>query len=497
MQKLALDTLDLAVQRGASYADVRAVERRTEDLPVKNGHPERSTLEESAGLGVRILVDGAWGFAASSDLSSEALATTVERALETARAACAARFWRPGHIQIEPLQLLPRPGEVGVYATPVERDPFAVPIEARLALLIACCEAMQRRPAVRVAQAHLSLYREHKWFMSSEGSHLEQTIVETGGGLAATAVGDGGVFQRRSLNNYAQAGYEFITELDLPAHAERCAEEATALVAAPPCPPGVRTVILGSSMLALQIHESCGHPVELDRVLGSEASFAGTSFMTPDQLGVLNYGSPQVTITADATLPRGLGTFGWDDEGSPAEWFPVIEEGRFVSFLTSRETAWQLTSHHRGTASIPPLPFSNGTMRADGWGRLPLIRMTNISLEPRDWVLDDLIAATDDGLLLDTPKSWSLDDKRLNFHFGAEVAYEIKNGRLGRLLRDASYTDMTPRFWNSCDAVCNANHWQLWGLPSCAKGEPVQIAHVAHGAAPARFRGVRIEAPGG
>jgi len=245
-------------------------------------------------------------------------------------------------------------------------------------------------------------------------------------------------------------------------------------------------------MLALQIHESCGHPVELDRVLGSEASFAGTSFMTPDQLGVLNYGSPQVTITADATLPRGLGTFGWDDEGSPAEWFPIIEEGRFVSFLTSRETAWQLASHHRGTAPVPPLPFSNGTMRADGWGRLPLIRMTNISLEPRDWTLDELIAATDDGLLLDTPKSWSLDDKRLNFHFGSEVAYEIKDGRLGRLLRDASYTDITPRFWNSCDAVCNSDHWQLWGLPTCAKGEPVQVAHVAHGAAPARFRGVRV-----
>ncbi len=270
MQQLALDTLDLAVQRGASYADVRAVERRTEDLLVKNGQPERSTLEESAGLGVRVLADGAWGFAASSDLSGEALAKTVDRALEAARAA--------GQIQSEPLRLLPRPGEVGVYATPVERDPFAVPIEARLALLIACCEAMQRRPAVRVAQAHLSLYREHKWFVSSEGSRLEQTVVETGGGLAATAVGDGGVFQRRSLNNYAQAGYEFITEIDLPAHAERCAEEAAALIAAPPCPPGVRTVILGSSMLALQVHESCGHPVELDRVMGSEASFAGTSF---------------------------------------------------------------------------------------------------------------------------------------------------------------------------------------------------------------------------
>jgi TldD protein len=484
MQEIALNTLDLAVQQGASYADVRLIERRTEDLVVKNGQSERSTLEESHGLGVRVLADGAWGFAASSDLGGEVLASTVGRAMAAARAAATVRA--------ETLSLPSRPAEVGTYATPVERDPFAVPVEARLALLSACCQAMQRRPAVRVALAHLSLFREHKWFVSSEGSRLEQTIVEAGGGVAATAVGDGGVFQRRSFADHAQAGYEFVDELELPAQAERCAEEATALIAAPACPPGIRTVILGSAMLALQIHESCGHPVELDRVLGSEASFAGTSFMTVDQLGLLQYGSPLVTIVADATLPRGLGTFGWDDEGSPAEWFPVVQEGRFVNFLTSRETAWRLAGHCRGTAAVPPLPFSNGTMRADGWGRLPLIRMTNISLEPGTWTLDELVAATDDGLLLDTPKSWSLDDKRLNFHFSAEVAYEIKNGRPGRLLRDASYTDMTPHFWNSCDAVCNAQHWRLWGLPSCAKGEPVQVAHVAHGAAPARFRGVQV-----
>jgi TldD protein len=338
----------------------------------------------------------------------------------------------------------------------------------------------------------MNLFREHKWFVSSEGSRLEQTVVESGGGLTATAVGDDGVFQRRSFADHAQAGYEFVTGLNLPSQAERCAEEAEALLAAPPCPSGTRTVILGSSMLALQVHESCGHPIELDRVLGTEASFAGTSFLTVDQLGVLQYGSPAVSITADATLPRGLGTFGWDDEGTPAERLPIVERGRFVNYLTSRETAWWLANHHQSKSPVPPLPFSNGTMRADGWGRLPLIRMTNISLEPGGWTLRDLIAATQDGLFLDTPKSWSLDDKRLNFHFGAEVAYEIKNGKLGRLLRDASYTDMTPRFWNSCDAVCNADHWHLWGLPSCAKGEPMQIAHVAHGAAPARFRGIQV-----
>jgi TldD protein len=488
MQAFALNALDLAMQRGATYADVRVAERQTAVLSVKNSQPDRVTTTEEAGFGVRVLAEGAWGFAASSDFRAEPAAATVDRALAIARASA--------QVQAEPLRLPARPGEEGVYRTPLEQDPFAVPVETKLALLISCSEAMQRRSAVRVAQTHMNLFREKKWFVCSEGSRQEQVIVESGGGVMATAVGQDGVFQRRSFENHAQAGYEFIVELDLPAHAERCADEAEALLVASPCPSGTRSVILGSDMLALQIHESCGHPIELDRVLGTEASFAGTSFLTVEELRVLQYGSPLVYITADATLPRGLGTFGWDDEGSPAERFPVVERGRFVNYLTSRETAWWLANSYEHTTPVPPLPFSNGTMRADGWGRLPLIRMTNISLEPGDWTLEALLADTEDGLFLDTPKSWSLDDKRLNFHFGAEVAYEIKGGKLGRLLRDASYTDMTPRFWNSCDAVCNADYWQLWGLPSCAKGEPWQIAHVAHGAAPARFRGVQIRGEG-
>ena len=488
MQPFALNTLDLAVSQGATYADVRVVQRRTETVAVKNGQADHVAAAEDTGYGVRVLVNGAWGFAASSQFEAEPAAATVQRALAIARASA--------QVHAEPLFLPRRPGEEGTYTTPFVQDPFGVSFDPRLALLVACSEAMQRRSAVRVAQAHLNFFREHKWFVSSEGDRLEQTVVETGGGVAATAVGDNGVFQKRSFANHAQAGFEFINELNLPAQAERCAEEAEALLAAPVCPPGTRTILLGSAILALQVHESCGHPIELDRVLGTEASFAGTSFLTLKELGVLHYGSPAVSITADATLPRGLGTFGWDDEGSPAERFPIVDRGRFTNYLTSRETAWWLASHYKHTTRLPPLPFSNGTMRADGWGRLPLIRMTNISLEPGDWLLDDLIAATDDGLFLDTPKSWSLDDKRLNFHFGTEVAYEIKNGKLGRLLRDASYTGRTPHFWNSCDAVCNADSWQLWGLPTCAKGEPVQVAHVAHGAAPARFRGVQVRGAG-
>ncbi|MBN1660052.1 MAG: TldD/PmbA family protein [Anaerolineae bacterium] len=483
MEQFALNTLELARQRGIEYADVRVVERRREEMSVKNARPERLIAIEDAGVGVRVLVDGAWGFAATSDFNTEAAGETVARAVEIARASA--------QVQAECVILPSRPPETGEYVALVEQDAFGVPADERMALLAGCCETMQRWPAVRVAEAYLRFVREQKWFVSTEGSRLAQTVVETGGGVVATAVGED-AFQRRSFNNHAQAGYEFIHELDLLAQAERCAAEAEALLAAPVCPSGPQTVILGSSMLALQVHESCGHPIELDRVLGTEASFAGTSFITTDQLGLLQYGSPAVSITADATLPRGLGTFGWDDEGTPAECFPVIEEGRFVNYLTSRETAWWLAHHTPAVVPIPPLPFSNGTMRADGWARLPLIRMTNISLDPGPWDLEELIATTDDGLLLDTPKSWSLDDKRLNFHFGCEVAYEIKGGKLGRLLRDTSYTDVTPRFWNRCDAVCNADYWQLWGLPSCAKGEPMQIADVAHGAAPARFRGVEV-----
>jgi TldD protein len=484
MQDFALNTLDLATQRQVTYADVRIVERRTESLAIKNGQTDRAKAAEDAGFAVRVLVDGAWGFAASSTSTGDAAAETVARALAIARASAL--------VQDEPVQIPSRPDQQGAYHTEIEQDPFAIPVEARLELLLSCTEAMQRRPAVRVAQAEMDLFREHKWFVCSEGSRLEQTIVQAGGRVSATAVGEDGAFQQRSFSNHAQAGYEFLSEMDLPTQAERCAGEAEALILAPVCPSGKQTIILGSAMLALQVHESCGHPIELDRVLGTEASFAGTSFLTVPELGVLHYGSPAVNITADATLPRGLGTFGWDDEGTPAERFPIIERGLFVHYLTSRETAWWLANNYSRHTPVPPLPFSNGTMRADGWQHLPLIRMTNISLEPGDWSLAELIASTEDGLLLDTPKSWSLDDKRLNFHFGAEAAYEIKDGKRGRLLRDASYTDMTPRFWNSCDAVCDADHWQLWGLPSCAKGEPVQVAHVAHGAAPARFHNVMV-----
>jgi TldD protein len=370
-------------------------------------------------------------------------------------------------------------------------DPFDVSLEDKIGLLLQADREARGVPGVAVATASMAFWRESKTFASSEGSYIEQEIIESGGGVSAVAVAEGEM-QRRSYPNafggdQATAGYEFVERYDLVGNARRVGEEAVALLSAPQCPSGVTTLILDGSQLALQIHESCGHPIELDRVFGTEAAFAGTSFLTPEKVGSFRYGSDRVHITADSTSPGGLGTFGYDDEGVPAGKTDIVRNGIFVGYLTSRETATQLRRIH------PDAPArSNGAMRADGWNRIPLIRMTNISLQPGEWTLEDLIADTDDGIYMITNKSWSIDDKRLNFQFGTEMAYQIVNGQLGQMLKNATYTGITPRFWGGCDAICDADHWHVWGTPNCGKGQPGQIAHTGHGAAPARFRNVQV-----
>jgi TldD protein len=238
--------------------------------------------------------------------------------------------------------------------------------------------------------------------------------------------------------------------------------------------------VLDSGQVELQIHESIGHPVELDRVLGMEEAYAGSSFVRPEDRGRLRYASDLVSITADASLPGGLGSFGWDDEGVPAQRTPIIVDGVFQDFISSRETA-----------SVIGVP-SSGAMRADGWQNLPLIRMTNISIEPREGTLADIIADTEDGLFMSTNTSWSIDDKRVNFQFGCEVAWRIRGGKLVEMYRNPNYTGITTEFWGSCDAVGGREDWTLWGTPNCGKGQPGQVARVGHGASPARFRNVRI-----
>ncbi len=476
MREIAERALNAAQLHGSSYADVRVVNLRTQSIVVKNGHVDALAEDSSHGLGVRVLLEGAWGFASSSMLSLDEAAAVAEQAAEIARATSLVRG--------KAVQLGPPEVHVARFETPFKIDPFTVPLEDKIGLLLAADAEMRRVDGIAVTESNMEFVREEKVFASTEGSYIEQQLLESGAGIEATAVEESEIQTRSFPNSFGRqqgkAGYEFVTARRLPEHAERVAEEAVALLRAPQCPATVTTVILDSTQVALQVHESCGHPTELDRVLGDEASFAGTSFLTLDKLGTFRYGSPQVNIYADATIPGALGTFGFDDEGVPAQRSAIVKDGIFVGYLMSRETAASLGRH------------SNGTMRADGWNRIPLIRMTNINLEPGDWDLDDLIADTDDGIYMAVNKSWSIDDKRLNFQFGTQLAYEIKNGKLGRMLKNASYTGITPQFWQSCDAICNQDHWQIWGLPNCGKGEPIQSAHVAHGAAPARFRNVRV-----
>ncbi len=480
MKDITARALNVAQVRGASYADVRVVARDTQRVAVKNGKVEAIQQDETQGLGVRVLVNGAWGFAASARLEMREVETVVTQAIAIAKASAL--------VKARDVELGDPIVNKEAYATPVKINPFLVPMNAKIDLLLRADEAMRRVAGVKVTRAEMAFVRENKLFASTEDSLINQEIIESGCGIVALATDlRTGEVQVRSYPNSVgrhqqTRGYEFILEQKLDENAPRVAEEAVALLTADQCPSyDATTILLDSSQLALQIHESCGHPIELDRVLGSEAAYAGTSFLTPEKLGRFRYGSEVVNIVADATVPGGLGTFGFDDEGVPAQRTEIVRNGIFVGYLTSRETARQLG-----------LGQSNGTMRADGWARPPIIRMTNINLLPGTWNVNDLIADTDDGIWLETNRSWSIDDKRLNFQFGTELAWEIKGGKKTRMLKNATYTGITPEFWQSCDAVCNEKAWVIWGTPNCGKGQPPQVAHTGHGAAPARFRGVRV-----
>ena len=477
MQEIADAALQAALDAGATYADVRVQEIDTEDLSVRNGVLETAERASSTGVGVRVLVDGAWGFAATSDLSGSAPAGAARRAVEVGRASAL--------LKRHDVVLAPAEPQTGSYETPYAEDPFAIGLSQKVDMLVAASEAMRVDPRILAAVAELGLRRELTVFVSSEGSFLTQSILQTGTGIVATAADDEDA-QRRSYpaghgGQHACAGYELVRALDLVAHAAGTAEGALALLTAPACPAMTTTILLEGSQVALQVHESVGHPTELDRILGTEAAYAGTSFVTPADIGRLVYGSPHVSIVSDGTSRGGLGTVGWDDEGVPPSPTYLIRDGVLVGVQTSRETAAVIGDER-----------SNGTMRADGWQHYPLIRMTNVNLLAGSASLEELIAGTDEGLYLATNRSWSIDDKRSNFQFGCEAAWEIKGGRLGRLLKNPTYQGMTTRFWGSCDGIAGPAEWQVWGVPNCGKGQPGQVARVAHGAAPARFRNVDV-----
>lgn len=468
--------IDRLKRLGCEYADARWVETKRESITLRQKQVESVSRSVDVGVGIRVIANGAWGFAAVASSDEGDIVAAAEQALEVAKASATTKKKDAKLGEVEIFK--------DTYETPIEKDPFDVSLADKIQLLTKISDILHGNEKIVSSQASTDGIHIRKRFVSTEGADITQHIVETGAGYEVTAQ-DGDQMQRRTYPNsfrgdWATRGWEFVEEMKLLENAERIRNEAVMLLTAEECPVGKYDIIIGASQLALQIHESCGHPTELDRVLGTEISLAGGSFLQPELIGKLKYGSDKVTIYADSITPGGLGTFGYDDEGVKSRRTDLIKDGLFVGYLSSREC--------QALTGFP----ANGAMRADGWQNIPLIRMININLAPGDWEYDDLLADSNGAIFIDSNKSWSIDDRRVNFKFGCEIAWEIKNGKFHRPFKNPAYTGITKEFWNSCDAICNSKYWHVWGIPSCGKGEPMQTAHVAHGAAPARFRNVQI-----
>ncbi|MHA1685310.1 MAG: TldD/PmbA family protein [Candidatus Heimdallarchaeaceae archaeon] len=467
------------IREEADYADVRYMNTLMEQISYKNESLDRFEKTEKRGIGIRCLVNGSWGFAATNELTRDSITSTANLALKIARASAFVR-----KTQIE---LADEPVHVDKVHTPIKIDPITVELDEKIDVL---AESVKRArsfsPLIKIAIAHFVARQDHMILYTTEGTQIDQTIIWCGGGIASTAMEKGEV-QTRSLpasfrGDFQTKGYEHFAELNLIEESEKTAKEAVQLLSAKKMPSEKATIILEQSQLALQVHESCGHPTELDRALGYEAAYAGTSFLTPDLLDKkFRYGNELVTMVADATVPGGLGTFFYDSEGVEAQRTILVDKGIFVGFMSSRETAKAIG-----------LDRSSGAARAMGFDRIPIIRMTNVNLEPGDWEFDELIADTKHGYYLATNKSWSIDDIRLNFQFGTEIGWKIENGELTEMIKNPTYTGITPEFWNSVSGICNKKYWRIFGTPNCGKGEPGQAAYVGHGVAPTRFENVRV-----
>jgi len=476
MEDIATQAVEAALAAGATYADARVMEIRTESMSARNGVVEALDREERAGVGVRALIGSSWGFFAVPDIGSKAARRAGEQAAAVARASTL--------VAGADLGLVPEAPTTGHWASECLEDPWAVGLAEKGDLLESVTRTMQEHGA-DLAEAGHRIWDTRKWFVSSEGTAVDQHIVECGAAMSATAVGESET-QRRSYpgirGQYGTRGWELVRELDLPGNAARIAAEARALLTADVCPSLDATdLILGSEQMALQIHESVGHATELDRILGWEAAFAGTSWLELPKLGSLRFGSELMNMTADATLKGSLGSFGYDDEGTPAHPVDIVKDGIWVGALSGRDSA-----------ALAGIERSGGAVRADGFDRIPMVRMTNVGLLPGTDSLASMIEATDDGIHMDTNRSWSIDDKRLNFQFGCEIGYEIKGGKRGRLLKNPTYTAISPKFWGALDMLGGPDEWTFWGTSNCGKGQPQQIGHTGHPAVPARFRGIRV-----
>jgi len=471
--KLAIQSaMQQAKNLGADFADLRLKDIRIENIRVETGQVVAASTERSQGYGIRVYVQGAMGFAASNDLAK--MNETVQTAYDIAKASLT--------LLAEKAELDSKKPVEAHYATPMKQDPFTVPLADKLALMMQCDKNMRASAGVNRTYVNFAFRKDDVIFADTDGSFIDQNFCQCEVSLGAVAFSDSDMQQRSYINVY-RAGYESIVGLNLPERATVIGKEAVELLNAPDCPSGTFDVILTPRQMFLQIHESIGHPTELDRVLGSEAAYAGRSFIEPANLSAkpLTYGSEHVTVVADATCPRGLGTFAYDDEGVPAQNVTLIDKGKFVAFQTSRAYSRKVGLN------------SSGGGLSDGWKNLPIVRMTNINLLPGDFTLDELIAGIEYGFIFDENKSWSIDDLRVNFQFACQMAREIKDGKLtGRIFKNPIYSGKTTEFWGNCDGAANVDHWELVGTPNCGKGQPSQIMRVSHGSSPTRFRNVKV-----
>jgi TldD protein len=469
--KLALD----AVPKGVGYADIRLVEWEKEDIYIKDGKVETVTRTLDSGIGVRCVSHGAWGFAATSDGSHDAIRAAVHSAVDVARASSLAK--------IKDVELSDKEAASGVYAVDVKKDPFKISVDEKIKYLLQCDKRLRAVKGVSISECWITSWHERKCYADTEGSDIEQNFTGIQCGVRASAISDD--LQARTYPSFRgqgmHRGYELIEELDLLGNCERVGEEAVMLSKARVCPCENTDLILTPAVLGIFIHETVGHPTELDRVLGTEANFAGTSHLVPEKLHTFRFGSDLVTLVADATVPHGLGSFWYDDEGVPAQRTELVKDGIFVGYLTSRETAKVLDQR------------SSGTMRAQRWCHIPLIRMTNINLEPQQGTFDDVMSTTD-GYMLDGFKSCSIDDRRLNFNLAADIAWRVKNGKKLHVIKNPVVSGISYEFWRKVDFVGGKGSWKLYGLLNCGKGRPGQIMKVGHGSPPIRIRNVKLGA---
>jgi TldD protein len=478
--------LDTARKLGAAYADIRVCRYRAQDVSLRSqtdpgtravNHVPQLAESSRFGFGVRVLVNGTWGFAASPRVEKDEVARVTREAVGVAKANAA--------LQKAPVQLAPVPAAEALWRTPFVKDPFEVSVHEKLAFLQAVNEEVRRVARVFSARAFLTCRSEHKFFASTEGSYLEQYVQQIIPGNACTAV-DRQAGVRRDRNYFVppvSGGYEHVERARMFENARRIGEECVEHLSAPPVEPGKKDLVLLPSHLWLTIHESLGHSTELDRALGYEANFAGTSFLTPEKLGKFRVGSDIVNIVGDRTLPGGLATCGYDDDGAPTTRFYILRNGIFVGYQTIRDQAHLVRDKESRACSY-----------ADSYDSIPFQRIPNVWLEPapKTASLDDLIAGVEDGVLIDGRGSYSIDQQRYNFQFGGDAFWEIKGGKRGRMLSRVAYQSRTPDFWQACDAIADSRFWENHGATTDGKGQPGQVNAMSHGCSPSRFRQINV-----